>query len=421
MHMSFPLCALLALACVTAGQSAETLRFPVTSPLSLWQQAYGEKPSSRVYLYHDPEASFLQGIHFLVRSQYQFSAVSANQGTYPGSHGSTSEWRRFTLGGGVEFFKNFHFVNIWNIGGLDSMGYEKNGIWQDHGQTHGSVSEIYLEYVKKGNPSIRIGKQFPHFMAENRHIGADLNAPELPALEAQLATGSVYAIKISEDSPDKIFGWGAAVWSNTDKSSRSTWGTWQSVGTLANISSRVNDTLMKKGRISLDWTWSSQDMDRMAALKSRDNFTGSRAQNTLSLYYVGSEGPADLVLEALWAHKPAAYRQGNETMRPSQAFGIMVMPMYMLSERWQILARGQWSKGNDAIKLNPRYESLSPTNGLYVDEYRAVGVGVNFFVYPGIHNRLKIMAFVEYVNTDKRHGTGGFTGWNFTAGIYTNF
>lgn len=419
--MKSPFLVLFALAGVSLSLAEESSHFPVLKPLSLWDQAYGKNPSDKVYLYHNPDHPYIQGVNFLFRAQYQFGAISANQGSYAGSHSNTSEWRRFTLGGGVQVFKDFYFNNVWNIGGMNSMGYERNDVWYDHSQTRGSMSEIYVDYIHKGRPKVRVGKQFPHFFAENRHIGSDYNLPELPDLESQFITGSVYAVKVSEESPDKILNWGIAAWSNTDERSRNTWPTWQSAGTLASISSRVNETLMKKGRITLDWIHSTQNMDSMATARFRDNYTGSRAQNVLSLYYVGSQGPADLVLEALWAHKLASYRRGPHTIHPDNVFGIVVMPMYMLTEHIQAIARYEWSKGNDGVRLNPRYTNLSPTNGAYVDERHNIALGFNFFVYPEKHNRLKIMTLAQYTTTDKKGAAGGFTGWTFIGGIYTNF
>lgn len=410
-------------ACLAAAPlvAEELPRFPVTRPLTLWNQAYGPKPADKVYLYRDEKNPVIQGVNFLFRAQFQAGAISANQGAWPGSHNSTTEWRRFTLGGGIQFLQNFHFTNVWNIGGLDTMGYQANDMWYDHGQTRGSMSEIYIDYIHKGRPSVRVGKQFPHFLAENRHIGSDYNLPELPQLEAQLSTGAVYGVKVSDDSPDKIPGWGLAIWSNTDERSRNTWPTCQSAGTLVNGSVRVNDTLMKKGRISLDWVYNTQDMNKMATAHFRDNYIGNRAKHTLALYYVGSQGPADLVLEGIWAHDLASYRKDGRIIQPSNVYGVMAMPMYMLTEHIQAVGRAEWSKGNNAVRLNPRYSNLARTNGLSVDEYYAFAIGLNFFPYPDKHNRLKIMTMVEYSNSNRKRDTGGFTGWTFIGGVYTNF
>lgn len=391
-----------------------------STPLELWDQAYGDnKP--RVSLYKDESNPYIQEFNITLRAQYQGAMVRANQGEYDGSHHSTSEWRRFRLGGNIKFLEHFRLTNIWNMGGLDTLGYRKNGVWYDHGTSRGNIYDASLIYDYKEAFSVGIGKHYPNFFAENRMSSGDYRAPEAPALENQFAANSGFGVKIFNDESKHDLGWQLAVWSNTEERSRGTWGTWQSAYTLVGVSYKADKVLMKEGRVYLDWVHNMQDMGDMATAQFRDTYTGTTARDVFALYYRGKDGPASLMLEALWANSLASYKQNDRIITPSNAFGLVVMPMYMLNDHIEWVARYQWSKGNDAVKLYARYSSLSPTNGSYVDEFHAIGTGFNFYLFANDRQRFKFMTFVEYSNTNKRRETGGFTGWTFIGGVYTNF
>lgn len=391
-----------------------------SSPYDIWDQAYGDhKPS--VHLYENQDNPYIQEVNFMLRAQYQGAVVNANQGEYPGSHHSTSEWRRFRLGGSIKFLHDFKLTNIWNIGGLDSMGYRKNGVWYDHGTTRGNLYDASLTYTYSEKFSIAVGKHYPGFFVENKASSADYRLPEIPTIENQFAANSGFGVRMMNDESKNDFGWQLACWSNTDERSRGTWGTWQSAYMLVGVSYRVDKAILQKGRVNLDWIHNTEDMDDMATSVFRDNYTGTTARDILALYYRGTEGPAELILEALWANNLASYKNNDRIVKPSNVVGLVAMPMYMLTDHIQVGARAQWSKGADAVKLYSRYANLARTDGNYVDEMYSLGIGFNFFLYANDHPRLKIMTFVDYGNTNRRHGTGGFTGWTFIGGVYTNF
>ena len=87
--------------------------------------------------------------------------------------------------------------------------------------------------------------------------------------------------------------------------------------------------------------------------------------------------------------------------------------------RWS--SGGQWAKGNDGVSLMRRYSCLVPTQGSYVDEYKALGLGFNFYLFPENRNRMKIMTMAEYGNSCRKSSSGGFTGWSFIGGVYLDF
>lgn len=407
----------LAAITVSSGVTAHAEWF---TPAEMLDQAYGEN-DGKVRIYRNEENPYIQEFNPMFRAQYQGALLSTSQDSYPGSHNSTSEWRRFRLGANAKVFKDFKLTNVWNIGGLDSRGSWKNGLWNDHGQTTGSLYEASIVYSYKKDFSIGIGKHYPALLAENKGSSADYKTPELSNLENQFSASSAFGVKIFNNEADHDFGWHLAAFSNTEERKRGTWGTWQSAFTLVGLSYKADKIILDKGRVSFDWIHNLQDMDAFASSKFRDTFTGTTARDVFALYYRGEEGPAGLLLEGIWGNKLASYKKDDRLVKPGNVVGVIIMPTYMITKNIQAVVRYQWSTGSDAVKLNPRYADVVRTNGSYVDDYQAIGAGFNFYIYHKDPTRLKIMTFAEYSNTNKRHGTGGLTGWTFYGGVYTNF
>ncbi len=391
-----------------------------TAPDDWWRQTYGE-PQPGLSLYRNPENKYIQEFNATVRLQYQGAYVLANEGVYPGSHHFTSEWRRFRLGANMKILDYFRLNNIWNIGGVETRGYAKNGIWHDHGVSTGNIYDASLTYSPGSCFSATIGKYYPLFFAENRVSSADYRTPEVPMLEAQFLSNSSFGVRLNNDEAKNDFGWQANVWSNTEERSRGTWGTWQSVTFMGGVSYKADKFILDKGRVFFDWIHSMQDMDAMAHARFRDTYSSTSARDVFALHYRGTEGSAELILEALWGNTLASYAKNGQLIKPDNVFGLVAMPMYMLGEHIQLVTRLQWSKGRNAVKLPARYTSIATTDGAYVDEIYGMGAGLNIYPYPQNHPRLRISFFAEYCNSNRRSGTGGFTGWTFISGIYTNF
>ena len=132
-----------------------------------WAQSYGDRPGN-VHLYRNDANPWLQEFNVSLRAQYQAAAVSpSGSGTYPGSHGRTEEWRRLRLGWNARVLRDLKVANIWNMGGVDSLGYYKGGRWNDHKMTRGNLYEANLEYSLPG-AVVGAGKVLPVILAENR-------------------------------------------------------------------------------------------------------------------------------------------------------------------------------------------------------------------------------------------------------------
>lgn len=388
---------------------------------SLADQSYG-KPEKKVHLYKDETNPYIQEFNVSFRAQYQVAAMSANQGTYEGSDGFTDGWRRFRLGWNMTAFKDFKIANVWNIGGVPASGRLQNGAWDHHRLTKGNLYEAYIDYNAGNEITLSLGKTLPLYMAENRKSSAKYDLPEMEILESQLASSSSFGVWAKEEGKKEMIWWNAGVWSNTEKPERGEWGTWDGVNVMGRISCRVDGALLKEGRIHLDWVHNFEDRENMLLQKRKDAYVGPGAEDTVALYYVGKNGPFELTLQSLLGLRPASYKQGSAIVNPDNVYGFLVMPTYMISPNVQAVMRYQWAAGDRGVKLCSNYTTtLVPTQGSYVDRYQAIALGFNFFVYSEVPDRLRISTMVEYGNSHRKEATGGFTGWTFIAGVYTNF
>lgn len=373
-------------------------------------------------LYQDKENPWIQELNLSFRAQYQGAVVKANQGSYPGSHDSTSEWRRLRLGWNAKLFNAIKLVNTWNLGGVYGAGYPVNGLWHDHKQTTGNLFEMFVEYAWDGN-KISIGKMRPMMLCEYRQGSSSYIMPELPALEEQLKSENAYGIAFSRSEKDKSWDYYGGVWSDTERSYRKAWGTWYSAFTTMGVSKKADDFILSKGRLYFDWIYNFLEMDGFATQKfdHRDSFVGSRAEHTFALYYKGSSGPFELNVEIIEACHLASYKQKKDIVTPDNALGLIFTPMYMLTDHLQVVFRYQCTTGDDAVALAKRYVNLVPTEGSYINDYQAIALGFNFYVYPENHKRMKIMLMAEYTNSHRNDLTKGMTGWTYIGGMYLDF
>lgn len=383
---------------------------------TLWAQSYGEHPG-KVHLYRNDGNPWLQEFNVSLRAQYQAAAVAPNgSGMYPGSHGRTEEWRRLRLGWNARVLRNLKVTNIWNMGGVDGLGYEKEGRWHGHRMTRGNLYEANLEYSLP-DATVGVGKVLPVILAENRISSSKYKLPEISAVENMLVSDSSFGVWSCNDEKKEPLGYYAGLWSNTDERSRGTWGTWESANMSLGLSVRADGMLLKEGRLYCDWIYNWGDMKG----RSYDgNYTGTGARNVLAVYYYGKQGAFELMAQAVWSYRLKEYSSGGVMVSPSNLAGLTMMPSFNLTDHMQAVARYQLGFGSDAVKLNKRYASLAEAGGSRVDCYQAVAAGLNFFVYRDDPARLKIMTMAEYGHS--RGGrSAGFTGWTFICGAYTNF
>lgn len=371
-------------------------------------------------LYRDAGNPFIQSFNVTFRAQYQGAMVDANQGKYPGSHRSTTEWRRLRLGWNAGLFHAVKLVNVWNLGGVDGAGYYGNGRWNDRRQAVGNMFDLHVEHEFTAG-KLTLGKTLPLMMMEYRLPSSSYSLVELSVLEEQLRADNSYGVSFSGMDTAKDWGYYLGIWSDTERAYRKAWGTWNSAFMTTGISKIASLLGMKKGRVYLDWVYNFADMGDRWNAPEGEAFAGTKARHVFALYYKGENGPFELNLEALAGIDQAAYKVGGQVKNPSNVVGLVAMPGYMITPHVQAVFRAQWAKGDDGVVLMRRYNCIVPTQGSYVDEYKAVALGFNFYLYPENRHRMKMMTMVEYGHSLRKVAPGGATGWSLIGGVYLDF
>lgn len=407
------------------------------SGLPTWAEKTREEPFSAVSSFRNPFESivaldktparlykndtnpWIQEFNLTLRAQYQCGWIDPHQPLYPGSQGFEDEVRRLRAGWNMTFLKNWRLVNIWNLGGLDGFGYYSNGAWHHRRSMTGNLYDLHLEY-KTGGVKFSIGKNFPEHMMEFRESSSDYLVPEIAVAEETVRGDNSYGLIVSNANKKDPFGWIVGAWSATLTGTRQAWTSWESAFTQVQLSHEIKIQGMEESRVYLDWLHAFSDMDDFATNDFRAGYSGTKAQNILALYYRGKSGPFSLMTEVLWASDPMSRKVNGRVMCPSDIYGIIITPGWMLTDHIQSIVRYQWAEGKNALKLNPRYTALSQTGGAYADSWQSISLGFNFYAFSKDPSRFKIMTMAEYGHSDRKSGTSGFSGWTYIIGAYFN-
>ena len=95
----------------------------------------------------------------------------------------------------------------------------------------------------------------------------------------------------------------------------------------------------------------------------------------------------------------------------SRAYGLWVMPSYMITDKLQVVARYQaaFSDEPEGLAGQRRYERFAGAGR--GERYQAGYLGFNYFLYG---HKLKLMGGVEYADMD---GPKGYNGWTGLVGV----
>jgi hypothetical protein len=105
--------------------------------------------------------------------------------------------------------------------------------------------------------------------------------------------------------------------------------------------------------------------------------------------------------------------------KDGDVFGFYVQPMYdIIPKRLQLLARYSYTTGDgpDSVIRQTRYESEAPslTGGGRGDEYQALYLGAQYFIYG---DKLKLMAGAEYAKLEGGGNGGDYEGVTYLTGV----
>ncbi len=402
------------------------------APAYFWNEIFGKKkPASKFHLYKNGENPVVQELNASLRVQYQAGWADGHVGNYPGSRNWTSEFRRFRAGWNAKLFKDFKVQNVWNVGGVQSRGSwdSASGSWRNTSQTSASLYEAFVEYNhRQKGYTVAFGKTNPAVYAENRISSSSLWTPDFSISEQTVLFESAWGVWAANDTKKDKLGYYAGVWSTSSDGGRQTWGTWESCFTTLELSYGLDGLLLDKGRFYVDWVHNCADD---SAVRRGDYYAGNTWKDVFAAYYIGRSGPFELSVEGMAALDAQEASGGADRM-----LAFTAIPTWMLTDRFQLVARFQCAHGENAVNVGKmRYAGRLQKSGTVdgvryasvgrASDYWAVGAGVNFYVYPEDHARLKVMTMLEYANSGVsakyRASNAGFTGWQRFAGVYMNF
>lgn len=97
----------------------------------------------------------------------------------------------------------------------------------------------------------------------------------------------------------------------------------------------------------------------------------------------------------------------------SDFWGLVLMPSYDFSKKWQAVARYQFAHAEEADGLSAARRYEREAGGGKGDTYHAGYVGINHYLYG---HKLKLMGGVEYAQLSGGSGHG-YEGWTALAGV----
>lgn len=95
----------------------------------------------------------------------------------------------------------------------------------------------------------------------------------------------------------------------------------------------------------------------------------------------------------------------------SRAYGLWVMPSYMITDKLQVVARYQAAFSDEPTGLAGQRRYERDAGAGRGDRYQAAYLGFNYYLYG---HKLKLMGGVEYADMD---GPKGYNGWTGLVGV----
>ena len=365
---------------------------------------------------------YVQEISFRMRPQYQWGYVdpAGGAGRVKGASAGTGkrgndEWRRFRIGVQAKVLRHFTLFSDWDIGGLDGRYKYSDGRWE-RGRSQAAVYELYVQGNFK-SVTFTLGKSKPAFIGEYRISDSKLPTIERSDLVNQLAPEALYGISFTNSDATDKWGWLLGAWVNGQHDNlwlEPAFHTDTSVMTGVSISR----SLKEQSRVYLDWMHSFMNRSSSNGFVS---YEGPGARDVVVLTWETKRGKFGFMAEAMAGFNVTTSTGKRENSE--NVCGISLIPTYRISPRVEAVFRYALAIGSDAVESGSRY---APTNSAYAstcDLSRSFYFGVIFYLDPEKTDRARIMLGAEYTHASGCDAMGerGFTGWQYSASIRTNF
>lgn len=338
-------------------------------------------------LYENPENTWVQQFKLTGIVQWQYAEVDAEQGNM-----TVHEFRRFRFGGDLRFLQHFIFRGKVNFD-------------PDGAPLYKSLSQVYLAYSPYGNSKqdltrfrLMAGKLKSRFSAEQSISPKRIKTFERSLLANQLGPAKTTSVLLGGKS-----------------------GSWDyATGILAG-----------------EWSPEFARFDNGALFLGKIGYVLPRdlrlAMDVLSVY--GEQDVTSDISHAVSVSATGnpAYKQGRwaglidllygigDSDQPN-VFGVILLPSFKLSKRWECVGRYQIARsdGPNGLRLQKRYERAveTITDDGWGESYQAAYLGLTYYLHG---DKLKLMTAIEYSRMDGGSDGGDFDGYTWFSGIRTYF
>lgn len=389
----------------------------------------------KLYKEQEGQSSYVKEFNLVLSMQYQWGWTEPHgQAVKRQGGGRQDEWKIFRFGFNTKLFTERLKVNyVWNMGGLE-------GRYLYHGNSKERmdlVANLYLANVEYTADEciVALGLMTAPITTEYRTSSTAIITQERSVLVNQLRPESNFGIQVKNAKKDDAWGWCAGLYLNGveggDRMDEPDFSTTNNAFVLLSGSYDTSTWIPGvKSRLWLDYTHSfADDRDRRRENRGSSSYRGPGARDVFALSWDMTSGEWACVTELLLGlrvnNTPTFYDYSQQTV-----WGFIWMPSYKLTPQWEFVGRYQFSRGNDAVRSEPRYitsgSASSTTNAAaFADQMQAVYLGVNYYFCPENPNMMKIMTGVEYADYHNEHGLNadglGFTGWSYYVSLRMNF
>lgn len=329
--------------------------------------------------YRNDQNEAVQSVLFSGRVQYEFAAVDADQGTH-------DEWnvRRMRLGVKSEFFHRFT-VHV-------EAGFNP----QERAPLYKRLTDAYVEWEASDLFALTVGKQGVPFTMDGSTSSKELLTIDRSNLANNMWFPQEYMPGVSASGGRSNWVYELGVYSG---------------GSANREFGEFDGTAF--GLLSLGYDFSEALGVEDALLRGSYVYQDPDLNNTFTrqLQHVASVNLSFGVDR--WGFR-YDFSLGSGYLGQSGLWGVMIMPFFNLTSRFQVVGRHTYlrSRGANGIRL-ARYENqVTPGRG---DRYNEFYVGVNYYLYG---HKLKLQSGLQFGDMNGSAGDGGaYSGLTSTTGL----
>ena len=330
-------------------------------------------------LYENPDDTFLQRLALSGRAQGDYAWFDGDEGSY-----DRLRWRRFRFG----FIA--HFVH--NLSVQIETDLDLNNSTSDMYQ---KLTDAYLLWKPNDAGTLKLLKHSAGFTLDGKTSSKRLLTPERNNLTNNLWFTAEYFTGLSFSSNfETHWSYRAGVFSSDpDDEIGITGAGYFALLSLENDFSEAAG--LDKATLRLDYVYNDKD---------------PKANTRDFAHVISLAGKWENNDWGLWTD--LSYGDGYYSQEDVR--GLVLMPFYNITEKWQLVARATWLEGDgeNGVRINRYEDRIASGRG---DEYLEGFIGVNLFLYG---HKLKWQNGLQYTDMgDSARDGGRYNGWGFTSGL----